>query len=174
VIIENSIIAFNGSGQPVACYESSAATATCTNMYGNAAGDWVGCLTGQDGTNGNISLDPIFCDYENQDYGINSASPCAPDNNDCATLIGGMAITCFCDCTDFGDLNLDGGIDPLDVSFIVNYVFLQQDGREMLPTCDGENGDFNCDGAVDPLDVSFYVNFVFKGLGGVCDPCVDL
>ncbi len=174
VTVENSIIAFNESGQPVSCYESSAATASCTNVYGNAAGDWVGCLSGQEGSNGNILLDPIFCDYANGDYGINSASPCAPDNNACAVLMGGMAITCFCDCAAFGDVNLDGSIDPLDVSLMVNFVYLGLDARQQILTCDGENGDINCDGGVDPLDVSFYVSLVYRGLGSVCDPCTDL
>jgi parallel beta-helix repeat protein len=81
--------------------------------------------------------------------------------------------TCYwqCDCADYCDLNLDGSIDPLDVSLIVNYVYLAQDARQQIPSCPKDNGDWNCDDSVDPLDVSFYVNFVYKAWGEPCDPC---
>jgi hypothetical protein len=77
-----------------------------------------------------------------------------------------------CDCTDYCDMDQSGTIDPLDVSYIVNYVYLGQDARPTLPACPGNNGDWNCDGGVDPLDVSFYVQFVYKSSGvGACNPC---
>ncbi len=77
-----------------------------------------------------------------------------------------------CSCPLFCDVNADGNIDPLDVSYMVNYVFKDLDAREPLPDCPRENGDWDCNGAVDPLDVAFYVNYVFKSLGtGPCNPC---
>jgi len=78
----------------------------------------------------------------------------------------------ICDCTDFCDLNLDGGINPIDVVCIVNFVYRQLDARQQIPNCPGDNGDWNCDGAVNPLDVVLYVNFVYHSIGsGPCDPC---
>jgi hypothetical protein len=77
-----------------------------------------------------------------------------------------------CDCTDFCDMDQGGTYDPLDVSYIVNHVYLSQDERPVLPNCWGNNGDWNCDGSVDPLDVTFYVQYVYKSSGiGPCDPC---
>ncbi len=77
----------------------------------------------------------------------------------------------ICDCPMYGDLNLDGSIDPLDVSFIVNYVFKDLDAIEQIITCPAPNGDWNCDGSIDPVDVALYVNYVFQDLGAPCDPC---
>jgi len=78
----------------------------------------------------------------------------------------------LCDCTDFCDLNLDGAMNPIDIVFIVNYVYLGIDLREQIPDCPLENGDITCDGAVNPVDVVFYVNLVYLGIGeGPCDPC---
>ncbi len=78
-----------------------------------------------------------------------------------------------CDCTDYCDLDLDGAINPLDVVYIVNYVYYSLDMREQLPGCPNDNGDWNRDGGINPLDVVLYANYVYRGLGeGPSDPCV--
>jgi hypothetical protein len=70
--------------------------------------------------------------------------------------------------------NMDGnsGFTPVDVAYIVNYVYKQLDARPVLPDCPGLNGDWDCSGQVSPLDVTWYVQFVYKSSGvGPCDPC---
>ncbi len=84
-----------------------------------------------------------------------------------------------CDCGDqtgehpnrVGDINCDGATDPLDVQFLVNFVYKGLDARCDKPLCPLETGDVNCDGGVDPLDVQYLVNFVYKGLDALCEPC---
>ncbi len=78
-----------------------------------------------------------------------------------------------CDCDGFCDLNGDNTIDPLDVAFVVNFVYKQLDARHSLSlTCPYSNGDWDCNGAVTPLDVAFYVNYVYKQTGdGPDNPC---
>jgi hypothetical protein len=72
----------------------------------------------------------------------------------------------------WGDINGDGSIDPLDVQFMVAYVFTGRDARVQPPNCYAEVGDVNCDGGVDPLDVSFMANKVFLGRDALCpNPC---
>jgi len=67
---------------------------------------------------------------------------------------------------------IDGNINPVDVVYIVNYVYKNLDARPVLPNCPGNNGDWNCDGNVNPVDVVWYVNYVYKNSGiGPCDPC---
>ena len=79
-----------------------------------------------------------------------------------------------CDCTGFGDLNLDGHLNPTDVVIIVSWVYKSIDGRRQIPTCTPTNGDWNCDESVNPTDVVLYVNYVYKGLGSEpCDPCTE-
>ena len=80
-----------------------------------------------------------------------------------------------CDCTAHCDLNLDNAINPVDVVYIVNFVYKGIDLRQQIPSCPADNGDWDCDGNVNPVDVVEYVNFVYKGLGaGPYNPCAGL
>ena len=169
---ENCIIADNNQGQPVFCLEGGAsASASCTNIFGNAGGDWVGCLSGQESSNNNMSADPLFCDAVSGNCRLQPLSPCAPENNGCLTLIGALDVGCLCDCSSYCDLDLANGINPLDVTILVNYVFRSLDSR-IQTACPGDEGDWNCDGLITPLDVTWSVQFVFRYSGvGPCDPC---
>ncbi len=78
-----------------------------------------------------------------------------------------------CECEGFGDLNLDGGINPVDVVLIVNYVYKNFDSIVQLSQlCPATNGDYNCDNQINPVDAVYYVNYVYKAIGtGPCQPC---
>ena len=56
-----------------------------------------------------------------------------------------------------GDLDCNGGITPVDVAYLVNYVFR---GWDVL--CNKINGDLDCNGMITPLDVTYLVNYVYK------------
>ncbi len=95
VTLENSIIAFGTTGAAVTC-DAGTATLTCCDLYGNAGGDWVGCIAGQFGQAGNIAEDPLFCDAVQGDFRLDSASPCVPftpPNPECDRL-GAFAVGC--------------------------------------------------------------------------------
>jgi hypothetical protein len=79
-----------------------------------------------------------------------------------------------CDCSDLGDCNGDHAINPVDVVFLVEFVYKNSEPAPPdLPFCPAINGDWNCDDAVNPNDVVRIVNFVYKGQGsGPCDPCL--
>ncbi|MFC1475628.1 M14 family metallopeptidase [Candidatus Zixiibacteriota bacterium] len=84
----------------------------------------------------------------------------------------GIGDDCDCYCGMWGDVNDDEGIDPLDVTFMVNYVYLSLDGRTPLPDCPYGTGDVDCNNAVDPVDVAYYVNYVYLSQDAFCaDPC---
>ena len=68
--------------------------ASCTDIYGNQFGDWVGLLLGMDQENGNFSLDPLFCGLDAGDFSVASQSPCLPSNNSCGVLIGALEEGC--------------------------------------------------------------------------------
>lgn len=91
----NCIVAF-GQGYPVSCRYSQPHLC-CSNVYGNVGGDWVGCgLDQQLGTNGNICLDPLFCDPAGGDFGLRPESPCAPfspHSPEC-DLMGALPVGC--------------------------------------------------------------------------------
>ena len=72
----NTAVVFGMEGEAVCCDETSSATLSCCDVYGNAGGDWVGCIADQYGIDGNISEDPDFCDAAAGDYHLASTSPC--------------------------------------------------------------------------------------------------
>jgi predicted outer membrane repeat protein len=91
----NCIIAFSTSSQAIDCFVGTeVVTLNCCNVYGNAGGDWVGCIADQESINGNVSGDPLFCDRPATDFTIDAQSPCAPDNSGGCGLIGLLDVAC--------------------------------------------------------------------------------
>jgi putative hemolysin len=93
VIVDNMIIAFSSSGEAASCEAGGSVSFSCSNLYGNAGGDWVNCLAGQGSTEGNFSADPEFCDRAGHDYHLDSGSSsveapgCGP--------VGALGIGCY-------------------------------------------------------------------------------
>jgi hypothetical protein len=94
--LSNTILAFNQGGTAVYCPPgpSGSVTLICCDVFGNEGGDWVGCLEGQLGLNGNISADPLFCDPEGRGFGLHRDSPCAPEATPTCGLIGALPVGC--------------------------------------------------------------------------------
>jgi predicted outer membrane repeat protein len=92
--VENTIIAFNTSGEAVRCSGSSAPVLTCCDVYGNAGGDWVDCISGQDSLNGNFSADPILCMADSGDFHLDESSPCTAANQPLCGLVGALPAAC--------------------------------------------------------------------------------
>jgi len=94
VTMDHSIIAFSEAGASVYCDDEwyPGIETTCSDVYGNAGGDWVDCLSGQLGYRGNFSADPLFCDPDAGDFHIASGSPCA-DAPGCG-LVGAWPVGC--------------------------------------------------------------------------------
>jgi len=90
----NCLLALNGSNA-ASCDPMwpCSMVLNCCNVFGNAGGDWVGCIEDQLGQNGNISTDPLFCDPENGDFRLQPGSPCSPDSSECG-LIGAWGVGC--------------------------------------------------------------------------------
>ena len=91
--IENSIVAFGSSGPAVTCVWSSVDVACC-DLYGNAGGDWVGCVANQESGFGNIHLNPEFCDAASGDLTVRADSPCAAKNSPECGQIGSEPVGC--------------------------------------------------------------------------------
>lgn len=89
VTIENTIVAYTLHGET--CYGESPSL-SCCDVYGNAEGDYVGPLAGQEGVNGNFSANPLFCDLDGGDLTLHECSPCA-DAPGCG-LIGAFGVGC--------------------------------------------------------------------------------
>jgi len=92
VILDRCIVASGLAGEVAACDETSSVTASCSDVFGNAGGDWVGPLAGQEGIRGNFSADPCFCDAENGDFHLWNYSPCAQVG---CGLVGAWPVGCW-------------------------------------------------------------------------------
>ncbi len=94
--LENTIIASTLQGSAIECSVDGQAMLTCCDLHGNTGGDWVGCVAGQLGLNGNIAADPLFCDPVSLDLRLQAGSPCAPFSppNPSCDLIGAYAVGC--------------------------------------------------------------------------------
>lgn len=91
-VFENSIVAFN-DGVSVFCPSPTWPQFTCSDVYGNTGGDWVGGLAGQLGQDGNFAADPEFCTSLDE-WTLDAVSPCLPDSNECGVLIGALGQGC--------------------------------------------------------------------------------
>ncbi len=96
VVVANTIVAFSVAQQPrVLCSDSPPnIEVSCTDVFGNAGGDWSGCLSGLEGETGNLSADPLFCGLPADDLHLDGTSPCvAPRSGDCGQ-IGAYGAAC--------------------------------------------------------------------------------
>jgi hypothetical protein len=95
--IDRCVVAFNGPGDAIGCIESGNPLLQCTDIWGNTDGDWVGCISGLEGTAGNFGADPLFCDWIAGDLSLHSDSPCLPGNHPAGAacgLIGAFDVGC--------------------------------------------------------------------------------
>ncbi|MEW5922346.1 MAG: right-handed parallel beta-helix repeat-containing protein [Candidatus Zixiibacteriota bacterium] len=133
------------------------AECTCNNSYGNPGGDWVPGIAAPYAGDayGNISADPLFCNRSGGDFRLDPASPCAPDNNSCNTLMGAFFTGCSTIC---GDIDGDGSITILDITFLISYLYKGGPAPDTL-----DNADVNNSGTIDILDVIYLIRYLYKG-----------
>ena len=158
--IDYCIIAYSQLG--AGFYDDGFISIQCTDIYGNAGGDWTGSIADLLDTDGNISADPMFCDPQNGNFHLNSASQCAPGNNECSELFGALEVNC----SDYlcGDANSDAVANIADAIFIIGYIFSGGIGPDPI-----EAGDANCDNKVNIVDVVYIIHYVFQGGHEPCD-----
>ncbi len=101
--LERVIVAMNSGFGGIVCEDpGSSPTFRCCNVFGNEGIEYGGQCGDPTGWNGNISLDPLFCDAQDGDYALCDTSPAAPGNHpdgeDCG-LIGALDVACVCAAT---------------------------------------------------------------------------
>ncbi len=93
--VANTISAFNTGAGATANGMSitGAATLTCNDVFGNEGAAYGG-VSDPTGTDGNVALDPQFCDRGEGDYHVNPNGPCAPAHSGGCNLIGALVADC--------------------------------------------------------------------------------
>jgi len=96
IVLDRCIIANGLGGEGYAWDGSGTLEVSCTDIHGNAGGDWVGFIASQVGLNGNLSVDPLFCGTQNpgEPFTLAGESPCAPGHNPSCGLIGALPVGC--------------------------------------------------------------------------------
>lgn len=89
-----TLIAFNGAGEGLRWDGMGTLHLEHDDIFGNDGGDWIGPIAGQFGTNGNLDLDPLFCDAAAGDYTLDGLSPCLAVNNPSGVRIGAHGWGC--------------------------------------------------------------------------------
>jgi len=76
--IQNTLITDGITGEGLAWDGIGSLQLTCTDLYGNEGGDWVGSIEDRLGLDGNISADPCYCGAQNPDdpWTLDMTSPC--------------------------------------------------------------------------------------------------
>ncbi len=92
--IASSILAFGPDGEGLYWDGDGVLTMDHLDIHANAGGDWTGNIAGQFGVNGNVNLDPLFCDAEAGDLTLREDSPCLPAGNPDSVLIGAHGQGC--------------------------------------------------------------------------------
>jgi len=93
-VVDNCIVSFGLQGVGAIGTYGGTLDFTCTDIFGNEGGDWVGEIASQLGVSGNIAADPFFCDPDLDDFTLRNDSPCAPENSDCGVLMGAWPVGC--------------------------------------------------------------------------------
>lgn len=106
ITVSQNLIAMNegSSGFGIYIHSSSDASLTCNDVWMNVPDNYHGPdVTGIDG---NISIDPIFCDVAQNDYSLDASSPCLPMNHPDGA-----------DCGQIGALGQGCELEPQGVSY---------------------------------------------------------
>ncbi|MCB9466590.1 MAG: hypothetical protein H6682_23035 [Candidatus Eisenbacteria bacterium] len=94
ITFERALIVGNGAGPLFDIGQNHTLTVSCTDVFGNDFGDWIGPLSGLDVVDGNLSVDPLFCDWGGEDYALRANSPCAEAAQPDCGRIGGLDVGC--------------------------------------------------------------------------------
>ncbi len=93
--VTSSIIAFQ-DGTGITAQGGAVPMISCTDLFGNSQGDWVGNISDQAASQENLSADPVFCagtPETNDVFSLQDNSPCGPDVNPCGAL-GAWPVGC--------------------------------------------------------------------------------
>jgi hypothetical protein len=155
--IDKTVISVNAPGGAFIIDETSTVVFTCTDIAENYDGEWVGAIEPQRWTNGNMSIDPLFCSGVGNDFTLYGISSCLPKNNSCHALIGAYGWGCGSVC---GDINGDSVCTVGDAIFIVAYIFRGGPAPgDLIAT------DVNEDGKITLGDAVAIIGYIFRGQG---------
>lgn len=96
VRLVDTIIADCPNGEAIWKSSSVNVLLSCSDLYGNAGGDWIGTFAAQVDLEGNFSANPCFCSPETDDFQLCADSYCLPGHHPwgCHELVGAYGQGC--------------------------------------------------------------------------------
>lgn len=96
VTLIDTIIADSLAGAAILATGAVTVQISCSDLYGNAGGDWTGGFAGQVDQDGNFSANPCFCDPGGDDFSLGADSFCLPGHHPwgCSQLVGALGEGC--------------------------------------------------------------------------------
>jgi enediyne biosynthesis protein E4 len=91
--ISNSIVAF-GPHYAFGEYDQGSVEISGCDVFGHGAGDYTGPISGDNGSSGNISADPLYCDGASRDFTLRGDSPCSEHSSPNRVQIGNYPVGC--------------------------------------------------------------------------------
>lgn len=92
------LIAFNGDRAGVGAIHGldpvPALAISCSDVWANSGSAYSGDLADATGEDGNLAVDPLFCDLSSGDWHMHADSPCLPGGNGCGVQIGALGMGC--------------------------------------------------------------------------------
>lgn len=108
----DTIISNCPEGAAIATSSSVPITISCSNLYGNAGGDWIEPFAEQVDERGNFSANPCYCDPEGEDFHLSADSFARPGGHPwgCDQLVGAYGVGC-------GDMECSGPVAVEGMTF---------------------------------------------------------
>jgi predicted outer membrane repeat protein len=94
VALDGTIVAFSRAGCAVRCEGEAQVSVAGCDLFGNAGGDYLGCIADLLGTAGNLSADPRFCHQGGREFMLDASSPCATRIDIEHDRIGAWSVGC--------------------------------------------------------------------------------
>jgi len=91
--LSSTVVSFSAGGPVIDC-GPAIVSAVRTDFFGNEGGDWIDCLAGQAGVQGNLNVDPLFCDRPGGNYYLRQGSLLAGPMDVRERVIGAYGVGC--------------------------------------------------------------------------------
>lgn len=169
--IAEVIVAFS-TKVGIFAWSGGTVTLACSDVYGNALGDFGGALADPTGSNGMIKAEPMFCQLGGPDQPptLSVNSPCAPANNDCGLLMGAHGTACDLEMVTVSGSVLDAASQPVVGVAIEGFydpLLTDAAGHYAFDTVQGWSG------VLQPVRVGLHFDPMERAIGPLTDDLPD-
>ncbi|MBM3495401.1 MAG: hypothetical protein FJX72_13925, partial [Armatimonadetes bacterium] len=94
IAVDACVFANNIGDEAICTDYGSVCTFRCSTFFANEGSDVCSAVPPPSPADGNLFVDPLFCDLAAGDFSLRADSPCLPANNDCGVQMGAFGEGC--------------------------------------------------------------------------------